>query len=373
MIQLAPKSSLARVLCVETDPHLREWLDSVLAGRFAVVRVADTATALEALTRDGPFELVVCDAASAALLERAAVVAPGAGRILVTGSSARDAPTPVNEDGGSCVVARACSSAELTRLVDEAFERSQQRVLEGAIDRQRLDAMSIHIVRTRRAAARARIAAALVRHLPGAVTALTQIVRAVRQRAAFGRPASPLELDVLSRACDGLTPVARYLAMVDAREPQPSCDPVVAAESVVALLRASGLCDGMELAVHAEVDTPPAAVGGDDLEHVILELLLNAVDALELASRDAPAVYVKVGRSGEGRVACAVGDNGRGIPPHSVPLVFEPNFSTKVPPGTGGLGLFAVREIVARAGGEVEISSEVDLHTVVTVTLPSRP
>lgn len=372
MIQLAPKSSLARVLCVETDPHLREWLERVLAGRFIVVGVADAGAALDALAREGPFELIVCDAAGTELLERASAIAPETGRILVTAASARDAPAPVNDDGGACVIARVCSSAELARLVDEAFERSQRRAPDAAIVRQRLDAVSLHVVRTRRAAARARVAAALVRHLPGAVTALTQIVRAVRQRAAFGRPASPLELDVLSRACDGLTPVAGYLALVDAREPEPSCDPVLAAESVVALVRASGLCEGMELAVHAEEDTPAAALGGDDLEHVILELLLNAVEALESASRDAPAVYVKVGRAGEGRVTCAVGDNGRGIPRDAVPIVFEPTFTTKRAPATGGLGLFAVREIVTRAGGEVDVTSEVDLHTVVTVTLPAR-
>jgi signal transduction histidine kinase len=87
------------------------------------------------------------------------------------------------------------------------------------------------------------------------------------------------------------------------------------------------------------------------LVQVLVNLLLNAADALEAVPERHAARIVLRARPHEGGVRLEVEDNGPGIPASALPRLFEPFFTTK-PPGKGtGLGLALCREYVARAGG----------------------
>jgi two-component system, NtrC family, sensor kinase len=86
---------------------------------------------------------------------------------------------------------------------------------------------------------------------------------------------------------------------------------------------------------------------------VLLNLLLNAADAVELADPTCLAhITVRAWQVEEG-VRVEVDDNGPGIPQEVLSRLFEPFFTTK-PPGRGtGLGLALCREYVSRAGGSL--------------------
>ncbi|PTL75919.1 histidine kinase [Vitiosangium sp. GDMCC 1.1324] len=104
-----------------------------------------------------------------------------------------------------------------------------------------------------------------------------------------------------------------------------------------------------------ELDAPPSlpAVRLDQrhLVQVLLNLLLNAADAVEAAVPPRPARIVLRARRTAGGVRLEVDDNGTGIPLEVLPRLFEPFFTTK-PPGKGtGLGLALCHEYVVRAGG----------------------
>mgnify|MGYP000971808675 FL=1 len=95
---------------------------------------------------------------------------------------------------------------------------------------------------------------------------------------------------------------------------------------------------------------PAVSVDADACRQIVLNLLLNAVDALAGEGR----VRLSLSVDGDDRVLLQVTDSGPGIAPSVRAHLFEPFVTTK-PAGTGtGLGLAVVHGLVERAGGRVE-------------------
>src|SRR5262249_51717570 len=90
------------------------------------------------------------------------------------------------------------------------------------------------------------------------------------------------------------------------------------------------------------------------LEQVLVNLLLNARDALQSSRRDDKEIVIS-GRAEAGRVLLAVADNGPGVPADARERLFEPFFTSK-PTGQGvGLGLALSFGIVREAGGTLSL------------------
>jgi len=134
------------------------------------------------------------------------------------------------------------------------------------------------------------------------------------------------------------------------------------------------------LQVRLPDDLWPARIDSAQLESALLNLVINARDAMpdggqltiELANRQLDAAYAATQTEvapGE-YVALSVSDNGAGMPPSVIARVFEPFYTTK-PIGQGtGLGLSMVYGFVKQAGGHVRIYSEVGRGTNITLYLP---
>jgi two-component system C4-dicarboxylate transport sensor histidine kinase DctB len=106
------------------------------------------------------------------------------------------------------------------------------------------------------------------------------------------------------------------------------------------------------------------------LEQVLLNLLLNALDAV--AGRDDPAVAVEAAGDGD-RVWIIVADNGAGIPETLRERIAEPFFTTKETGEGLGLGLAIARAIVAEYGGALDFAPREGGGTRFTVTMPAAP
>lgn len=145
-------------------------------------------------------------------------------------------------------------------------------------------------------------------------------------------------------------------------------------------------------------EVPRAAILEDRFRQVLLNLVLNAVDAMGEKGRltvrtwtmedwnpaagrallrratDPPGMDAASLRSGAGQagrgVAVSVTDTGGGIDAADIPLVFDPFFTTKEPGKGTGLGLSVSRTIVDGAGGEIRVESEPGKGTTFTVVLP---
>ncbi len=111
----------------------------------------------------------------------------------------------------------------------------------------------------------------------------------------------------------------------------------------------------------SEIDGDP-----DQISQVLLNLLLNAVHAME-----AGGVLRISARPRQGEVSLSVSDTGPGIPREHLAKIFEPFFTTKeVGKGTG-LGLNVVTGIIQEHQGTITVESEPGSGTTFTITLPT--
>ncbi len=107
------------------------------------------------------------------------------------------------------------------------------------------------------------------------------------------------------------------------------------------------------------------------LGQVLLNLLLNAIDAVPEGSPLANVIRVATRDDADGRIVIEVSDSGPGIPPELVDRIFDPFFTTK-PVGQGtGLGLAICQRILAELGGSISASSIVGVGTTLRLALPA--
>ncbi|WNG17827.1 sensor histidine kinase [Cystobacter fuscus] len=125
-----------------------------------------------------------------------------------------------------------------------------------------------------------------------------------------------------------------------------------------------------EVTVDVSPGLPPVQLGHRHMVQVLLNLLVNAADAVELVTPSRPA-HIGVGaRRVDGGVRVVVEDNGPGFPPEVLSRLFEPFFTTK-PPGKGtGLGLALCREYVTRSGGTLHAENRAEGGARFVLMLP---
>jgi signal transduction histidine kinase len=122
-------------------------------------------------------------------------------------------------------------------------------------------------------------------------------------------------------------------------------------EQVARLLTPQKTMRDVQLVRAIASDLPPVALATDRLVQVLLNLVLNAVDATREAK--GTRVTVRATKREETTVVIEVEDDGAGIPPDLRARVFEPFFTTK-PAGEGtGLGLAICAVIVEQVGGTI--------------------
>ena len=158
------------------------------------------------------------------------------------------------------------------------------------------------------------------------------------------------------------------------RPPRPSrvaVDMAAACEEVAELVRAQRRYAGVEVEVRCLQAPPPALADPGVVAQIVLNLLLNAADAVSVREEGRIEVVVSPAplalRSGESRkaalgrrrpdaVECRVRDNGPGIPAEDSERIFDPFFTTK-PPGEGtGLGLANAARLAEELGGGLDLA-----------------
>jgi len=134
---------------------------------------------------------------------------------------------------------------------------------------------------------------------------------------------------------------------------------------------------GIELKCELVEELPVILVNPFSLEEVIINLLINARDAveeqMESDAASAPRVFLRTllhQVDSEKQVKIEVTDSGVGIPDDILDKVFDPFFTTKDPGRGTGLGLSISKSIVESFGGTMSIQSTPGSGTVATISLP---
>jgi len=123
---------------------------------------------------------------------------------------------------------------------------------------------------------------------------------------------------------------------------------------------------GIEVAVIVDDAMAPVTCDPDQVRQVVLNLVLNATEAMEAAG-PVRRLRIEVGRDGPWAVV-RVADTGPGIPLEVLENLFDPFVTTKA--GGGGLGLAVSQRIVLRHGGRIQAENGPDGGAVLTVYLP---
>ncbi|HEX6765970.1 MAG TPA: ATP-binding protein, partial [Polyangiaceae bacterium] len=258
------------------------------------------------------------------------------------------------------------------RLLEEE-EKLRHKIDEVELATASLKAAQDHLVRSERLASVGRLAAGLAHEIGNPIAAVMgledllleggltseeqrdfvvrmkketeRVHRILKDLLAFSRPGAEAERDVLG---SGSVEAAVH-------------------DTVALLMPHPALKDvALELDLHPELSD--VALSRERLTQVVLNLVLNAADAVGAGGR----VRIVAVRS-EGGVRLSVEDNGPGIDPKVVGRLFEPFVTTKeVGKGTG-LGLAVCRGLVESVGGSIALDQNITQGARFVVELPRAP
>jgi len=295
----------------------------------------------------------------------------------------------------------AVAAGGLQRRAPEAATRELDRLAESVnrMTDRLLDAQGA-LVRAEKLASVGRLAAGIAHEVGNPLSAIGNYIEVLRRRGA-----DPEMIAAVERESGRIDAIVRSLLAyakpgAENREP---VDLAAVAKGAVELLHKQGVLRPVDIEVRA--DDPPPLVFGDRvaLEQVLVNLLLNAVDAAGEGGRivvsvagavlgadaELPQRVTDPGQSvagarrlratgrhltgvadGTRAAQVLVSDSGPGVPPELASRIFDPFFTTKEPGRGTGLGLAIVQRIVEDHGGRVDVRRAREGGAGFAVTLP---
>ena len=235
--------------------------------------------------------------------------------------------------------------------------------------------MTHQVIETGRLASIGELAAGIAHEINNPVAIMVQEAGWIDDLLQDPDPASDDNLAEIQRAvgqirtqgdrCKEIT----YKLLSFARTTDPSVRQVVlndVVDEVIGLTSQKTRYANVRIATELEPDLPPIQASPTEIQQVLLNLVNNAIDAIE---RPGGTVTVVTRAEGEA-VLLEVRDTGKGIPEANLARIFDPFFTTK-PVGQGtGLGLSICYGIVDKAGGSITVESEIEQGTTFTVSFP---
>ena len=360
-----------RILVIEDDSELREVLAEVLEEHgYRAVTATNGREGLRQIRAYEP-DVVVLDLMMPLMdgwqfrLEQKRDPAIAGIPVIAMSASESAAAATIDTD---LYVKKPFTPAEMIEAIDDLLVRQQRKheVVEAA--------------QTERLIALGTLAAGMAHEINNPLTyVFLNITGAMRQLGTFGAlTASQREVvartnTILRSALDGSERIRGIVSGIRlfSRSESAPLGPVDLRVCVDAALRLVMNDLRVRARLRVEHGDPPFVMGDEGrLGQVFLNLLSNALQAIEEGAPDDNEVRVATWADDEGRAVVEIRDTGVGIPGHLLGRVFEPFFTTK-PVGKGtGLGLSISHGIVRALGGEITADSTVGEGTTFRVVLP---
>ncbi len=237
--------------------------------------------------------------------------------------------------------------------------------------------MAHQVIETGRLASIGELAAGIAHEINNPVAIMVQEAGWIDDLLGEGEPCSEENLAEITRAvgqirtqgdrCKEIT----YKLLSFARKTDPTIREVELNEvvdEVIGLTSQKTRYANVHVETELSPDLPAVQASPSELQQVLLNLVNNAIDAIE---RPGGIVTVATRVEGDG-VILEVRDTGKGIPEANLGRIFDPFFTTK-PVGQGtGLGLPICYGIVEKMGGTISVESEIEKGTTFTVFIPRR-
>ncbi|WPB83005.1 ATP-binding protein [Sediminicoccus rosea] len=258
----------------------------------------------------------------------------------------------------------------------EARHRAEELARMLSAEMQERKRAEAQMVQTARLISLGQMATGLAHELnqPLAIMALAadNAILELQRRGPESIPAALKRLESIASSSIRARGVVDHLRLFGREDGTPaSAEPVELALVVKgALLLAEAAIRSAGIALHVSLPDPPARVMGQmiPLEQVLLNLLLNARDAVQASGRPAGAIHLSVRRA-EGEVVLTVADNGTGFSPAALARALEPFFTTKEAGKGTGLGLSLAYSTIRAMAGTMTLANA-DGGAVVRITLP---
>jgi PAS domain S-box-containing protein len=191
----------------------------------------------------------------------------------------------------------------------------------------------------------------------------------------------PDALDVIGAArratARGAELTRKLLAFARRQQLSPQiCNPAVLLNDLSGMLKRT-LGDAIDLQTRCLADTPHIFVDPGQLDAALVNLAINARDAMPRGGRLSITIGlgdeadIKEGSPGVRYVVLTVSDTGMGMPPDVLARAFEPFFTTKEQGKGTGLGLSMVYGFVKQSGGHLSIESRLGYGTNIALHLPA--
>jgi len=264
-------------------------------------------------------------------------------------------------------------SALIAALLIERRRRQQAQMQA----RQQLN----HLARLNRGAALATLSAALAHEINqplGAIQTNTETAELLLDRGDSSTPSSLRELLLAIRADNArasavLQRLRAWMANTPGDLRPCPLNPLIIDVSRMLSAELQLRSTGLQLSLASGL--PSVWADGVQVQQVVLNLIVNALDALDEVPAGQRRIHVSTSRLDDHQVEITVADNGRGVDISALDQLFEPFVSTK-PKGLG-VGLAISRSIIERHQGRIWVSSESAIgarfHFTLRAVKPSAP
>jgi PAS domain S-box-containing protein len=212
-----------------------------------------------------------------------------------------------------------------------------------------------------------RLAASLAHEINNPLTAALGCADLAIEDVRDGQDPSP-HLNIICNALEQAARVVHRLREIQRPPPSEEMRPTDLndlVENVLLLVRRQAESAHVEISWQPEENLPQPLVGIDGIQQVFLNLALNAIEAMDEGGH--LAVRIRHAPSAD-RVGVEFVDDGPGIDPQALEVLFEPFNTTKA--SGSGLGLFVSQNIVQQHGGTIDVETVPGRGTTFTVWLP---
>jgi two-component system NtrC family sensor kinase len=213
-----------------------------------------------------------------------------------------------------------------------------------------------------------RLAAGIAHEINNPLTGVLSYASLLRKRLHEDVPACE-DLDVIVRETVRCRGIIRGL-LDFARPTAPARKPMDLNEVVrksVSVVMTQLTLNRVDLSLDLTSDLPTVQADANQIQQVVVNLLLNAADAI---GADGGRIRATTRKGPSASIEFLLQDSGRGIPAEDLPRIFEPFFTTKGNHGTG-LGLAVSWGIVEAHEGSLEVHSEPGHGACFTLRLPT--